>query len=415
MNSVRVARRGSALSHMETAGAESVFNEGFLFPRQPFPTHGNVSTKMKRGLLRERLTSLDAFRGFTIAGMILVNNPGNWDSIYPPLRHAEWHGWTPTDLVFPFFLFIVGVAMTFSFARRLETGTKRQLYKKVLWRSLIIFALGLFLVNFPDFEVDQLKITGVLQRIALVYLLTSVLVLNTGTSMQTVALGGLLLGYWGVLMWVPVPGFGSGVLTVDGNLAAYLDNLVIPGRLYHGGWDAEGLLSTIPACATCLMGYLTGCWLRSGRDRQEIAAWLFTAGWGAILLGQLWGIWFPINKGIWTSSYAVFTAGAAMEFLALCYWLVDVKDYGKWFAPAVVFGMNAIAVYCLSEMLTSVLFACRIGTPGSSESLYTRLYEVLFLSWAGPINASLAFALAYVFFWYLGMFLLYRRRIFIRI
>lgn len=347
--------------------------------------------------------------------MILVNNPGNWDAIYPPLRHAEWHGWTPTDLVFPSFLFIVGVAMAFSFGSRLRKGTKQQLYKKVLWRSLIIFVLGLFLVNFPEFALNEFKITGVLQRIALVYLLTSLLVSNTRRSTQTVALGGLLLGYWGVLTWVPVPGFGAGVLTVEGNLAAYLDTLVIPGRLYHGGWDAEGILSTMPACATCLMGYLTGCWLRSGRDRQEIAAWLFTAGWGAILLGQLWGIWFPINKGIWTSSYAVFAAGAAMEFLAVCYWLIDVKDYGTWFTPAVVFGMNAITVYCLSEMLTSLLFACRIGTTDSSAGLYTRLYEVLFLPWAEPINASLAFAVAYVIFWYLVMLQLYRKRIFIRI
>lgn len=343
--------------------------------------------------------------------MVLVNNPGSWGNIYPPLEHAEWHGWTPTDLVFPFFLFIVGVSMAFSLGRRREESTRAALYKKILWRGFVIFAIGFFLANFPEFSAERFKITGVLQRIAVVFVLASMLVLNSGWKTQLKLTLGILLGYWAAMTLIPVPGYGPGVLTIEGNLASYVDGILLPGRRYHGTWDAEGILSTFPALATCLMGYLTGTFIRSGRSRSEIAGWMFVAGWGAILISLFWDIWFPINKGIWTSSYAVFTAGAALEFLAVCYWIIDVKGYGQWFKPAVVFGMNAIALYALSEMTTSILFTIKVG----ETSLYTWLYQTIFLSWLQPLNASLAFALTYVLIWYLLMYVLYRRRIFIKV
>lgn len=362
-----------------------------------------------------RLASLDAFRGLTIAGMVLVNNPGTWDHIYPPLRHAEWNGWTPTDLVFPFFLFIVGVAMAFSLGKRLEAPQKNRLYGKILRRGLVIFGIGVFLANFPGFSWADFKVTGVLQRIAVVYVIASFIVLNSRWKTQVTTIAALLVGYWAAMTLIPVPGYGAGVLTVEGNLASYLDSILLPGRRYHGSWDAEGILSTVPAIATCLMGYLTGSWLRSGRRREEIAGWLFVAGWGAILAGLSWDIWFPINKGIWTSSYALFTAGAALQFLGVCYWLIDVKGYSRWFQPAIVFGMNAIALYTLSEMATSIIYSIGIGSGESRVSLWTWLYQACFLSWAEPLNASLAFAVTYVVTWYLAMYLLHRRGIYLKV
>jgi predicted acyltransferase len=370
---------------------------------------------MNQEIASGRLTSLDAFRGLTIAGMVLVNNPGSWDHIYPPLRHADWNGWTPTDLVFPFFVFIVGASMAFSLGRRQQQATRIGVYRKIIWRGLAIFAIGVFLANFPDFSLDGFKLTGVLQRIAIVYVIASLIALNSRWKVQVATTLGLLLGYWAAMALIPVPGYGPGVLSVQGNLAAYLDSVLLPGRRYHGSWDAEGILSTVPAVATCLVGYLTGSWIRTGRNRMEIVGWMFVSGWGLILIGLFWDIWFPINKGIWTSSYVTFTAGAALQFLGVCYWLIDIKSHGKWFKPAVVFGMNAIALYSLSEMTTSILFTLQVGSGDSSIDLYTWLYQTLFLPWAEPMNASLAFALTYVLIWYFAMYLLYRYRIFIRV
>ncbi len=260
-----------------------------------------------QSLIPGRLVSLDAFRGITIAGMILVNNPGSWSYVYAPLRHAEWHGWTPTDLIFPFFLFIVGVSMTLSFAKQREKGlSERDLRLKVLKRALLIFALGLFLHAF--------RIFGVLQRIALAYLFASLITLRSGPTGQIRWAGGLLLFYWVVMKAVPVPGFGVGDLSMEGNLAAWLDRTLFGEHLWRDLYDPEGLLSTIPAVATVLLGVLTGRLIHSDRDRVDITNRLFVWGWGAILAGLIVSIWFPINKALWTSSYVLFTAGAAMQF-----------------------------------------------------------------------------------------------------
>jgi predicted acyltransferase len=349
--------------------------------------------------------------------MILVNNPGSWSHVYAPLLHAEWHGWTPTDLIFPFFLFIVGVAMSLSLEGRLERGEERtQLFAKVLKRSLIIVGLGLFLSGFPRFDLDIMRIPGVLQRIGAVYFAAALVVLYTARWVQVAVAAALLLGYWAVMTLVPVPGFGSGDLSPDGSLAAYVDRMILGVHLWREMWDPEGILSTFPAVATTLCGVFTGRLLRSGKPRLEITGWMFVLGWAAILLGIVWGLVFPINKNLWTSSYVVFTAGAALHLLAICYWLIDVKGWSSWAGPAIVFGLNAIAVFVLSGLLVKTLLLIRVTSAGGSTiSLYTWLYQQAFVPWAGPLNGSLAFALFNVGFWYGLMYLLYRRRIFIKI
>ena len=347
--------------------------------------------------------------------MILVNNPGSWSSVYAPLRHAEWHGWTPTDLIFPFFLFIVGVSMTFSFAKRQETHSKRQLYRDVFRRAAILYALGLLLSLFPKFDFSNLRYVGVLPRIALVYLFASLLFLNCSRRVLAWITGVLLFGYWVLMTLVPVPGHGAGVLTPEGNLAAWIDGYLVPGRMYRGTWDPEGFMSTLPALATTLFGILVGDWLRSGRDRKQIAKALFWTGWVAVVVGLAWGLWFPINKNLWTSSYVVFTAGAGAVILALFYWLIDVRGLRRWARPLVVFGVNAIAVFVLSGLVARLLLFIRIPTDGETVALKRWLFETLFAGWMSPVNASFAFAFGFVLCWWALMALFYRRRIFIKV
>ncbi len=364
-----------------------------------------------------RLVSLDAFRGLTIAGMILVNNPGSWSHVYAPLLHAEWHGWTPTDLIFPFFLFIVGVAMTFSFGKLLSRSeSKKPIYRKILWRTLILFGLGLFLNGFPYFNFETIRIPGVLQRIAVVYFFASMITINSNIKGQAIASVALLLFYWLLMHIIPVPGFGAGDLSMQGNAAAYIDRMILGGHTWKETWDPEGLLSTIPAIATALSGVLVGHLLRSGLDKRDVAGWLFVGGWAAIIVGWFWGIIFPINKNLWTSSYVVFTSGAAMQFLGFCYWLIDVKSMRKWATPAVVFGMNAIAVFVLSGLVARLTTLIKVGAgDGGQVSLKGWIYETIFASWAGPLNGSLAFSIVNLLFWLLVMWVLYRRRVFVKI
>lgn len=378
-----------------------------------------ATAEVNVSVLSGRILSLDIFRGLTIAGMILVNNPGTWSSIYWPLRHAEWHGWTPTDLIFPFFLFIVGVSLTLAFAGRLESGGDRyDLLKKAIKRSAIIFALGLFLNGFPYFNLAEIRIPGVLQRIAVCYFIASIIFLKTSWRTQAAVAAALLLLYWILMAVVPVPGFGAGDLGKEGNLAAYIDRWLLGSHIWKGGrvFDPEGLLSTLPAISTTLSGVLAGHWLRSRRTPLEKVGGMFFAGACAVATGWAWHSWFPINKSLWTSSYVVFTAGMALQLLGICYWLADIKNYRRWAKPFIIFGVNALALFVFSGLLVKLMSIIKLPRgDGSSIALQPFIFQNLFASWASPVNASLLYAVAYIFFWLLLMWLLYRKNIFIKV
>ncbi|MFN7945184.1 MAG: DUF5009 domain-containing protein [Blastocatellia bacterium] len=371
-------------------------------------------------VLSGRLLSLDVFRGLTIAAMVLVNNPGNWNAVYAPLRHAEWHGWTPTDLIFPFFIFIVGVAIPLAFQRRVEQGgTQRDLYLKILRRSLLIFFISLIVLHGFPYTLDKfahIRIPGVLQRIAVCYFCAAIIFLKFRVRGQAVIAAALLLLYWLVMKTIPAPGYAAGDLSMEGSLASWIDRTLLPGHIYRPLYDPEGILSTAPAISTCLAGVLTGRWLQMKREPLDKAAGMFAVGALCIIVGYVWDLAFPINKALWTSSYVVFTAGMALELLALCYWAVDIKSYRKWAKPFVIFGVNALALYVLSGLMARVLgIIPMMKTDGTPGDLKTFLYERLFAAWLSPVNASLAFALSYVLLWLGLMTILYRRRIFIKV
>lgn len=357
------------------------------------------------------------FRGITIAGMILVNNPGSWSAIYWPLAHAEWHGWTPTDLIFPFFLFIVGVSMALSFSARTKRGdARRALTRHAVMRSCLIFLVGFSMAAIPYFRFATIRIPGVLQRIAVCYLFASLAYLYLSRRNRIALVGLLLLGYWAVMMLVPVPGYGTGRLDVEGNLAAYLDRQLLLGHLWKPTWDPEGPLSTFPAIATAILGTFLGDFLL--RKPSPQAAFRGMMLWGIVGLaaGQAWNLVFPINKNLWTSSYVIFTAGFALVILAACYWLIDVKGWCKWAAPFLWYGMNPLALFFLSGMLAKMMGIWRIpGADGEPVAVKTYIYRSFFEPLGQPKNASLCFALAYVGFWLAIAWVLYRRKIFIKV
>ncbi|HYL34508.1 MAG TPA: DUF5009 domain-containing protein [Bryobacteraceae bacterium] len=361
-----------------------------------------------------RLLSLDVFRGATLASMVLVNDPGSWDHIYPPLEHAAWHGWTFTDTVFPFFLWIAGVSFMLSMARRMERGDHRgQLFWHVLRRSLIIFAVGLFINGFPYFHFSRIRYMGVLQRIAICYLIAGSLALVLKIRGLIVATVALLAGYWLLMLLVPVPGCGAGSLAKDCNLAKYVDNIVLAGHMWSGTktWDPEGLVSTIPAIASMLFGLLTGHLLRMNRTPAEKTAWLFAIGNLLLFAGLVMNVWLPINKNLWTSSYAVFMAGLASVIFALCFWIVDVVKLRRWSRFFAIYGMNALAVFILTGLIGRLLEIIAI----SGQPLGTRIFDSLFAPLASPINASLLYALANVVFYFLLVYLMYRRGWFLKV
>lgn len=366
----------------------------------------------------KRMLSLDVFRGLTIAGMILVNNAGNWNAVYAPLRHADWNGWTMTDLVFPFFLFIVGVSLTLSFARRIARGDSRAaLFRQVVRRSIIIFLLGLLLAGFPYFDFAKIRIPGVLQRIAVCYFCAALIFLTTRLRAQIAWTAGLLAIYWILMTVVPVPGHGAGVLTSEGSLEAYVDTLLLNGHTYQGRqWDPEGTVSTLPAIATTLFGVLAGHWLRASSSVSMRTLGLLGGGLVGVAAGQLMNLWLPINKNIWTSSYSVFTAGLALLFLGVCYWIVDVKGWKWWTKPFVVFGMNAITVYVLSGLVSKSMVVFKTADAAGKEVLIkSYLYETWFAPLASPINASLLWAVCYVAIWLGIMWIFYWRKIFLKV
>jgi predicted acyltransferase len=358
-----------------------------------------------------RLAALDAFRGATVAAMVIVNNPGTWSAMYWPLEHAEWNGWTPTDLIFPFFLFIVGVSLTFS----------RQTVDAPVWRifrrALVLVALGLLLTGFPRFNLQQWRFTGILPRIAFCYLAAALIYRATApaprtttrsdrvlVTMQAVILSAIaaaiLLVYWFVLTH-----FGD--LTAEGNIGAAIDRRVFGSHLYRSGrWDPEGLLSSVPAVATTLLGVVIGMWLRSATPMAMKVRVMFGAGVVLTLAGQLWDVWLPINKNLWTSSYVLLTGGAASFVLAACLYIIDVRGWRRWAHPFVVLGMNAIALFVVSGLIGKAFVVWQLQGP---------IYQHAFAWLASPKNASLFYSLAFLAAMYAMCAFLYKRRIFLKV
>ena len=377
----------------------------------------------------DRMLSLDVFRGVTIAAMTLVNSPGSWSAVYPPLQHADWNGATPTDWIFPFFLFIVGVSITFALGKQVDrAGLKQGIYLKIFKRAGLLFALGILVEIFPFyniwtatwFEPSTLRIMGVLQRIAICYLVAALIFLHTNWKRQAIIAAAILLAYWALMTLVNVPGCdGTSFNDQACNLSAYLDRLILtenhvwnPSRVF----DPEGLLSTLPAIATTLAGVLAGHWLRSGRDGTRKFAGLLFGGIALAVTGWVWSFWFPLNKSLWTSSYVVYTAGLAAIFLAICHWLVDLRGYRLLSKPFVILGSNAIALYIGSTIAGTILKIVELSAlHDKTDTLQERIFSRLFLPQADPINASLLYAISFVLIWLFLMWLLYRKRIFLKI
>jgi len=374
-----------------------------------------------------RLLSLDVLRGLTIAFMILVNNNGNEAQAYWPLKHAAWNGFTPTDLVFPTFLFLVGISTVYSTAARLAQGATRQsLFLHVLRRSIILYLLGLVVNSFPYFHLHTMRFYGVLPRIAICYLIiASLYLLNPSWRGKAALAIAALAGYWILMRFVPVPGYGVPthdipLLDRDANLTAWLDRQIFSApHLYERTRDPEGLLSTIPALATAILGLLTGIWLRTLRPLRTRAVGIAIAGLSAVLLGSLWNLWFPINKKLWTSSYVLFAGGLSLLLLVLCLLIVDLRDkspstsgHSRFLNPFLVFGTNAIAAYVFSELLQSTLSSIH---PRPGINLQQLLYRSI--THVGPNQpfASLVYSIGFVAICWIPISALYRRSIFIKI
>ena len=361
-----------------------------------------------------RLESLDVFRGLTIAAMILVNNPGDWNAVYAPLTHAEWNGWTLADLVFPFFLFIVGVAIPLSLGTVAATPTaRRESLARILRRTAILFALGLALNAFGGVEsLATFRIPGVLQRIAICYFAAAIVFLYTGPRARIATFVAAVAGYWALLVFVPVFGKEPGALDPNHNLVAAIDRRLLgTGHLYRETWDPEGILSTLPAIATTLAGVLTGDWLRARRSPGATSWALAGIGIVAVVASQVMAIWMPINKGLWTSSYVVFTAGLALVLFGAFHWVVDGKGIRRPFLPLIVFGVNPIAVYVFSSAVAVLLDQPVID----GENLRDWFCRVTLARLFSPPATSLAYAATYVLTWLAVMTVLYRRKIYIKI
>jgi predicted acyltransferase len=372
-----------------------------------------------------RLVCLDIFRGLAVAGMILVDNPGSDDKAYWAIKHAEWNGWTPADFIFPSFLFLVGVSMVFSFSARLRRGESRQqVLLHAVKRSLILIAIGLFVNASPvvGLDVHSWRFEGVTQRIALCYFVAAILVLWSKRRGQLIAIGACLLGYWAIMRFVPVPGFGVPgheipFMDPDRNIVAWLDRELFMGRLYNGTHDPEGVLSTIPAIATTLIGVVTGYGLLSETSSGTKAIRMLLFGILGLIAGQAWNLWFPINKNLWTSSFVLFSAGFALVFLALLYWVLEIKQWrGTWTVPILVFGMNAIAAFVADSLVYGPGYSFTVkGENGAPIPWHEAANARLASLGVGPANASLLYSAGAVLFCWILLWFLWRKRIFIKL
>ncbi|GHB51912.1 acyltransferase family protein [Persicitalea jodogahamensis] len=424
--------------------------------------------------VKNRLLSLDVLRGLTIMLMTIVNNPGDWGNVYPPFLHAEWHGFTPTDLVFPTFLFIVGITTVLATPRKV---LDRAAGEKILTRFLRIFSLGLFLNFFSKIQIfglddvallavkllitalvvaalfgkydrrrelyvalgvfslmfvlafggfedyQNVRLPGVLQRIAVVYLVVSLLYLTTSVSTQALIGIGILLAYWAIMTLIPVPGVGEANVEKGTNLAAWLDYLVLPNHLWVTSktWDPEGLLSTLPAVGTGIAGLLTGALLTANLSEQKKFGYLLAGGVAGVLLGLLWNTAFPINKALWTSSYVLYAAGIALLLLAVLYFVIDYKGSKGWITPFIVFGVNPMVVFFFSGIIPRVLGSIKVNNPSTQITddrigLQTYIYKFQIAPYfSDPKAASLAGALVYLAIWFLILYIFYRRKMIFKV
>jgi predicted acyltransferase len=396
-----------------------------------------------------RLVALDAFRGLTVAAMLLVNDPGSWGHMFHPLEHAAWNGWTPTDLIFPFFLFIVGITTQLSIdARRARGADDAALVRQILRRSALIVGIGLLLSWFPFFTWDSIagvadpslaqrlldrplhvRFPGILQRIGLVYFAVALITLRTPPRAQVAIAGGILLAYWAALTLVPVPDTGApGWVVFDhpaATLAAWVDRALLDWTASGWGnhiwaetktWDPEGLLSTIPAVVTAMLGLMAARWLAGGRDLYERIAGLLAVGAALAVAGCAWGWVFPINKNLWTSSFVLLTAGLAAMALGVCVWLIDALGVRRWAAPFVVFGVNPLIAFAGSEAAARLIYSVvTVPTAAGRAPLASAVYRSVYAPWLEPRVASLAFAVSFVLVWLGVLTLLYRRRIFLKV
>ena len=375
----------------------------------------NIATKGNA-----RLLSLDFMRGFTVAAMILVNDPGDWGHIYWPLEHSEWNGCTPTDLVFPFFLFMVGVSIVYAMQTKKDDAANRsKLILSILRRSLIIVALGVCLPLLYNFNFSHLRFPGVLQRIGIVFGITAVLYIKTTTRTQLYIAATCLIGYYLIMTLIPVPGVGHASLEPATNLGAWIDRSVFTtNHLWSDSkiWDPEGILGTIPAIGTCLIGVFTGTWLKKDKIKtnREI---LKMAGVAVIMIivALIWNQFFPINKKLWTSSFVLFAGGLAVLMLSLCYWLIDIKGYRKLIPPFLAFGRNAIAAYVLADVIPFLLGIIPATLNGHKTSLWGLIYLGGIVPYFSPVNASLVGAIVTVLIIFLPVWWLYYKKIIVKI
>lgn len=367
-----------------------------------------------------RLLSLDFFRGFTVAAMILVNNPGSWSHIYAPLEHSKWDGCTPTDLVFPFFLFMVGVSIVYAMEnKKADPKLHGTLILSALRRTVLIFLVGMCLSLISHFDFVHLRIPGVLSRIAIVFGISAILYIKTTTKTQVYLVLILLIGYYILMNFVPVPGFGRPNLDPETNLGAWLDRLVFTeNHLWRTSrtWDPEGLLGTLPAVGTCLLGILTGTWLKMGKLKtSKDLVVLLSAAVVLIILGLIWNIFFPINKALWSSSFVLFTAGLAIIILTLSYWIIDIKGHQSLIPPFVAFGRNAITAYVIAGVLPTILSLIPATVNGQHSNIWGYVNDVILVPHLSPNNASVASAILIVLLIFIPIWWMYKKKIIIKI
>ena len=359
-----------------------------------------------------RLISLDALRGFTIAAMLMVNFPGSDEHVFFTLRHTKWNGLSFTDLVAPFFLFVVGVSIVFAYSKRKQDGSpKGELYKKIVIRSLKIFAVGMFLNLMPNFDFSDIRWTGTLHRIAFVFLGCAILFLNTNWKQQAWIGGLILVVYWLALTLIPTPGVGKVMLEPGVNLVAWFDSKFLPGKMWQGTWDPESILSTFPSIVSGITGMLAGRLLQSTFTPNEKVNYLMTAGVFSAALGYFWGLGFPVNENLWTSSFVLVTSGFAALLLGALYFMVDVLGKTEGTQPGIIFGANAIAVYVLGDVLALFFYGAKFG----DYSLNQHVVNGLINAGVAPNLASLLYALFFVSVNFVPAYFLFQKKIFIKL